>query len=42
MVEVPSLRPRAGIDYPRDRIEFTIFFLLPGRRACVAHLWRAR
>lgn len=40
MPEAPSLRPRAGVDYPRDRIEFTTFF--PDDAACAAYLERLR
>jgi transposase-like protein len=40
MPEAPSLRPRAGIDYPRDRVEFTTFF--PDDAACAAYLERLR
>ena len=36
MVESPPPKPRPGVDYPRDLVEFTRFF--PDDKACVAYL----
>jgi transposase-like protein len=40
MAESPPQQPRAGIDYPRNLIEFGEFF--PDESACVAYLERLR
>ena len=40
MVETPTSQPRAGVDYPRNLIEFGEFF--PDDKACVAYLERLR
>jgi hypothetical protein len=40
MADAPSSRPRPGVDYPRDRIEFSTFF--PDDAACAAYLERLR
>src|SRR6266545_8215001 len=40
MAESPASQPRAGVDYPRNLIEFGEFF--PDEKACVAYLGRLR
>ena len=40
VAELPTRSPRAGIDYPRNLIEFGEFF--PDERACLAYLERLR
>ena len=40
MVETPPSQPRAGVDYPRNLVEFADFF--PDDEACVAYLERMR
>ena len=40
MADSPPPKPRPGVDYPRDLVEFTTFF--PDDKACVAFLERLR
>lgn len=40
MPETPPSQPQAGVDYPRDLIEFADFF--PNEKACAAYLKRLR
>jgi transposase-like protein len=40
MLESPQCQPRAGVDYPRNLVEFGEFF--PDEKACTAYLERLR
>ena len=40
MIDAPPAQPRAGVDYPRNLVEFGEFF--PDEKACVAYLERLR